>query len=115
MAELPRRTKKDEDEYIKHLQREEPIKTEVIVELRGHNKLLLENQKRLLEALIASEETIIKDKQALLVYRRQLLDATKHMISNDGSSCVPGCKKHVWDSADGWKKRDSSTDLFLAE
>lgn len=95
MSDLPKRTKKDEDDYNKHLRREEPIKTEVIVELRDQNKSLWQSQANLLQALIEAQD-------ALRVYRMQALEIARKRASQSDGHCVPGCRKHEWDSENGW-------------
>lgn len=91
---LPKRTAKDEADYNLNLRREEPIKTEVIVELRNHNRALLEAQVRILEALIQANDS-------LRVYRMASVAAVKFALASSGS-CAPGCTKHEWHNSDGW-------------
>ncbi len=110
--ELPKRTKKDEDQYNEELRRESPIKTEVIVELRELNKTLLANQVTLLKSLIDISEAQAESLRALNVYRRQLLQQSKDAVMSD-THCVPGCNRHRWDNVDGWHSVAESQ-LFLA-
>ena len=91
-----KRSKKDEDDYNDTLRREEPIKTEVIVELRHLNQILLTNQQLLLEALIQSSDH-------LRTYRVQALERTKYALKST-SHCVVGCTNHTWDDVDGWHR-----------
>ena len=91
------RTAIDEQEYIKELRREEPIKTEVIQELRQQNKQLWQSQVMLLEGLIRAED-------ALRVYRLTVLERARHAVQGEDSHCIPHCTRHHWDSCDGWHR-----------
>lgn len=102
---MSKRTAKDERDYSEHLRREEPIKTEVIVELRKHNRLLLENQERALEALVSATDSLVSALTALNNYRRSHLEATKAARGSE-SQCVPNCKRHKWDTEDGWTRQE---------
>lgn len=64
------RTAKDERDYVENLRREEPIKTEVIVELKQMNRVLLENNARILQALIDAQDS-------LRAYRVAALEQTR--------------------------------------
>lgn len=88
------RTKADEVEYVANLKREEPIKTQVIVELREQNRNLWTSQARILQALLDAEA-------ALRVYREVSLQQAR-LAADDPSPCRPGCKRHRWDDVDGW-------------
>lgn len=92
-----RRTAKDEAAYVLNLRREEPIKTEVIVELRAQNHELWQTQVKLLEALIAANKS-------LEVYRERQLGQAKWCLEQSAShgKCVPGCARHQWNNLDGW-------------
>jgi hypothetical protein len=91
------RTQKDEDNYNANLRREEPIKTEVIVELREQNRNLLANQVWLLRALLSAESV-------LAIFRAQVLEQTEALLASN-SKCIPGCLLHEWHDADGWHRQ----------
>lgn len=92
------RTAKDEAEFVEHLRREEPIKTEVIIELHNTTARLLQNQETLLEELIRAGD-------ALRTYRSELLEQTKRAIQHQ-THCVPGCTRHDWDDVKGWVRKE---------
>lgn len=96
---MPKRTPHDEYEYDQHLRAQEDIKTEVIVELREQNRLLIENQRTLLHNLIEATT-------ALNVYRGNLLTATERACRERQSSpCASDCDRHTWDTVKGWQRR----------
>ena len=97
MGASMKRTQKDEDDYNLELRLEEPIKTEVIVELRRQNAGLWASQAKLLKALLAAEEALRLYREGALAYAEQ--------AANDTSHCTPGCKAHYWDSVDGWHRK----------
>lgn len=99
-SDLPKRTKADEAAYIAELKREEPIKTEVIVELRAELDLLMQDRITLLEGLIVATDQ-------LRIYRVGMLERSRR-LQNEASRthCGFGCKKHVWHDADGWHRTD---------
>jgi hypothetical protein len=93
---MSKRTARDEAQYLAELKREEPIKGEVIAELREQNGILWKNQLTLLRELIAAND-------ALRVFREQALTRAAKAVAA-GGDCVPGCRKHAWDSAKGWHR-----------
>ena len=88
----------------KKASREDPdyinIQREIIGEMSSTLLMALESQHSLLTALQDAEHR-------LALYRQQKLEWLENAISNykAGISCVPGCRKHVWDHATGWKRR----------
>ena len=97
-------TVKDERDYVEELLREEPIKSEVIVELREHNKHLLNNQVVLLTTLVQMTDSLIGALTSLNIYRRDLM-ASGQRLSKDQGSCAVGCQRHEWTSEDGWTRK----------
>lgn len=97
---LPKRTQKDEDSYNAILRREEPIKTEVIIELKQANQRLLENQERLIRSLLEMSDQ-------LRVYRVQAL-ANVELANRSPSHCLSGCTRHEWNDVDGWRQKGAS-------
>lgn len=91
------RTAKDEYQLDEQLRREESIKTEVIVELREQNRVLLASQERLLAALCEAQAS-------LQTYRISALENTRQAIQSS-TDCIPGCTKHYWGTADGWHRK----------
>lgn len=92
------RTAKDEANYNAGRRREEPIKTEVIAELREQNKQLWQTQVTLLDNLL-------RDAEAIFIYRSRALASAK-ANAESSSSCIPGCTRHTWDSKDGWHRKE---------
>lgn len=107
---LPKRTQKDEDDFIATLRRENPIKSEIIAEHQRALKNLISNQVVLLDTAIKYSEQLIEAHTALNVYRKQLLAGSKVDLASmqDIQSCIPGCKKHRWDNVDGWHRTDEA-------
>lgn len=105
MSKKSERTAADEAQYVAHLIREEPIKTEVIVELREQNERMRENQRNLLHQVIDYGDLLVAAITALRVYRVNALKSTEREME-DGSDCVPFCGKHIWDTCDGWHRVD---------
>lgn len=105
MSKRNERTAADEARFYEQLRREEPIKTEVIVELREQNKRLLENQQRTLTALIEYGDLLAASIGMLRAYRLDALRLTERAIE-DGSHCLPGCQRHEWHSIDGWHRNE---------
>ncbi len=95
------RSVKEEKAFSDNLRREEPIKTDVIVELRAQNKMLWANQVSLLTNLINAED-------ALRVYRLNLLEQSKACAGDSATHCVPGCTKHEWRNSDGWHRKSEA-------
>jgi len=93
---MGKRTAQDERLYEEELRREEPIKSEVIAELRSENQWLLSNQARLLTSLIDAND-------ALRVYRSEILKQTLTRIQRPGH-CSAGCQRHRWDMKNGWQR-----------
>lgn len=89
---LPKRTAKDEAEYNAHLRREEPIKTEIIQQLRADNKVLLTNQQRLLTNLLLAQ-------QDLATYRAEKIASAEMALATGGVSGF------YWDNVDGWHRK----------
>lgn len=89
------RTQKDENDYHANLRREAPIQQAVIAELRQGYRQLLEQQARLLQALLTAEAS-------LRLYRSQSLANTRYLLELPESKCLPGCKRHTWNNLDGW-------------
>jgi len=92
------RTAADEYKYDQQLRREEKVKSELIQELRQQNRVLWQNHQRLLEALLAAEES-------LRVYRTRQLKVTEQALLQQ-YHCVPGCTQYRWDDKDGWHRTD---------
>lgn len=89
---MEKRTKKDEDDYNRNLCREEPIKTEIIQQLRADVKFLLANQKRLLTNLMLAQTD-------LQTYREGMLAKTERLLREPN-----GVGGFYWDDADGWHR-----------
>ena len=99
MANRTKRTQVDEDKFDAELRREEAIKSEVIVELRDSNV-------ELRTGLIATLERLIAVSEEAQNYRRQVL-ASLRRTAEQPTDCVPGCRRHRWDTSDGWHRRDA--------
>jgi hypothetical protein len=100
------RTGYDEYQYDEQLRAEEDIKREVILELRDGYKTILGNQERMFLNLIATSDLLVESLLALRVYREQGLTQTRREIAAaEESHCVGHCRKHAWDSVDGWKRK----------
>ena len=95
-----KRNQADEAKFDAQLRREEDIKTEVILHLREHNKRLIATTGKLLSALIDAQNSLQE-------YRTDALARVEWMKTQTGD-CIPGCTEHVWDSTDGWHRKEGS-------
>ena len=101
MAKGDKRTQKDEDDYNIHLRREDPIKTEIICQLRDENQVLWESQAWILRAL--NEAT-----RALLIYRENQINAVEHRLKQSFHDALL-VKGYRWDNVDGWHRTDEES------
>lgn len=102
---MKKRTAKDEYQYDEELRRESDIKREVIAHLRQQNRELMEDRKRLLDALLHMGEAETRNLAALAVYRQQVLESTRRRLEEGAPCCSYGCAEHVWDTVTGWMRR----------
>lgn len=91
--------KKVTEKEFDGLRAECDVQREVIIHLRTEMQRLLEDRKRLLEALVTQGV-------ALDTYRRDALGLTEQAISSaQRGHCTPFCGRHRWDTATGWQRK----------
>jgi hypothetical protein len=103
------RSQKDETRYIENMHREEPIKTEVIVELREALQQSLDNNVVLATQLVKLTDDYADALKALGVYRRNFKESVQK-AANRHNSCAPHCERHAWDSIKGWIRKNEDED-----
>lgn len=97
--------KKEKRETLdEQLRREESIKTEVIVELKNHNKALINANIRTIEALVSQTNYLIENLKVVNHYRTMMLNQSRIAV-NDTSHCLENCSRHEWSREDGWKRK----------